>query len=87
MRLRPHSGGVRGEVEDADSADERGAAGPAEPSTGHHSTGQAHQDPEEDLDVHEIPPRRDQLPGHRQRRRGDEAYGGEVVQDNSENAK
>ncbi len=66
-------------IEGADSADEHGAASPAGPGTGHHSTGQAHQDPEEDLDVHEVPPRRDQLPGHRQRRRSDPAHGGEVV--------
>ena len=39
MRLRPHSGGVRGETEGADPADECGAAGPAGPGTGHHSAG------------------------------------------------
>ena len=79
MRLHPHPGGVRGEAKGADPADECGAAGPAGSGTGHHPAGQAHQDTEEDLDVHEVPPRRDQLPGHRQRRRGDSAYGGKVV--------
>ena len=79
MRLRPHPGGVRSKAEGADPADERGAASPAGPGTGQHPAGQAHQDTEEDLEVHEIPPRCDQLPSHRQRRRGDESYGGKMV--------
>ena len=79
MRLRPRSGGVRGEAKGADPADEYGAAGPTGPDAGYHPARQAHKNPEEDLDVHEVPPRCGQLPGHRQRRRGDPAYGGQVV--------
>ena len=60
-------------------ADASGTADPDRSGARRYAAGQAHQDTEEDLDVHEIPPRCDQLPGHRQRRRGDEAYCGQVV--------
>ena len=85
LPVRSGNGSVRG-VKGSHPGDASGAANPRS-GAWRYAAGQAHQDAEEDLDVHEVPPRRDQLPGHRQRRRGDEAYGGEVVQDNSENAK
>ena len=70
---------MRGEAEGADAADERGAAGSAEPSTGRHPAGQAHQNTEEDLDVYEVPSGRDKLQRDRPGFRGDPAYGGKMV--------
>ena len=72
---------MREEAEDAYSGDAVGAAGPAGSDAGRHPAKHAHQNAEENLDVHEVPPRCDQLSGHRPRRRGDQAYGGEVVWD------
>lgn len=70
---------MREKAKGAHSGDAGGAAGPAGSDAGHHPAKQAHQNAEENLDVHEVPPRCDQLPGHRPRRRGDPAYSGKVV--------
>lgn len=70
---------MREEIKCAHSENAGGAAGPDRSGAGRYAAGQVHQDAEEDLDVHEVPPRGDQLPGYRQRRRGNEAYSGEMV--------
>lgn len=72
---------MREETEGAHSGDAGGAAGPAGSDAGRHPAKQAHQNPEEDLDVHEVPSGRDKLQRDCPRYRGDKAYGGEVVRD------
>lgn len=70
---------MREEIECAHSGDASGTADPNRSGAGRYAARQAHKNLEEGLDVHEVPPRCDQLPSHRQRRRGDSAYGGEMV--------
>lgn len=70
---------MRGEAGHADPGDAGGAKTAPGSDSGNHPAGEAYQEAEADLGIYDVPPQRDQPECHRQRSRGEPAYGGEVV--------